>query len=288
MMFDRRLVIVTGKGGVGKSAVAAALALTAHREGSRVLAMSLVGTGGGLASHLGAAPLTFDPQEVRPGLSALVVERTRALVEYLETQANVPAFATFGPFARAFDAIASAAPAVREIVTIGKLLWEVKREAWDLVVADGPPTGQIGSFLRAARTISELVPTGRIRDQAAWMDAILLDAARTELVIVTIPEELPTAETEEALAWLDEEQVVGSRTVVANRVLPSLARPARLPEGPVGSAARLHLDLVADQAEWLAELPPDQRLPFLFGVFTPQEVAAQLADEVAGWDRGAS
>ena len=276
---------MSGKGGVGKSAVAAALALDAHRQGARVLAMALVGTGGGLATHLGAAPLAFQPQEVRPGLSALVVERSEALIEYLQTQANVPAIATFGPIARAFDALASAAPAVREIVTIGKLLYEVKQGPWDVVVADGPPTGQIGSFLRAARTITELVSSGRIADQAAWMSDILLDPERSLLTLVTIPEELPTSETLEALDWLASEKVMGSHAVIANRVLPPLEAPSPLPAGPVGEAAQLHLDLVADQAEWLDRLPPDHRLPYLFGVFTPQEVAAQLADEVMHWDR---
>lgn len=282
-MLHRRLTIVSGKGGVGKSAVAAAIALDAHRQGARVLSMALVGTGGGLATHLGAAPLSFEKQEVRPGLSAMVIERSEALIEYLQLQANLPAIATFGPIARAFDALASAAPAVREIVTIGKLLYEVRRGEWDVVVADGPPTGQIGSFLRAARTITELVASGKIAEQAAWMSEILLDAERMLLGLVTIPEELPTSETLETIAWLDREKVVGAHAVIANRVLPPLEVPDSLPEGPAGEAAQLHHDLVSDQSEWLDRLPADLQLPYLFGVFTPQEVAAKLADEFEDW-----
>lgn len=283
-MLDRSLLIVSGKGGVGKSAVSAALALAAERSGRRVLAVSMVEAGGGLASHLGVGRLDFAPAEVRPGLSALVIDRTSALIEYLQVQAGIRGLMTMGPVVKAFDALASTAPAVREIVTIGKVLWEVRRGEWDLVVADGPPTGQITSYLRAARTIMELVPVGRIRDQAVWMGEILADPEETALVLVTVPEELPTEETFETLGWLERERVVAPPIVAANRVLPHLdADPASLPSGRAGVAARLHLEVAAEQAHWLATLPPDHVLPFLFGVVTPAEVAAELADVVEEW-----
>lgn len=282
-MLDRSLLIVSGKGGVGKSAVAAAAAIAAEREGKRVLAVSMV-EGGGLAAHLGVGRLDFAPTEIRPGLSALAVDRTSALVEYLQVQAGIPGIMTMGPVVRAFDALASTAPAVREIVTIGKILWEVRGGTWDVVVADGAPTGQITSYLRAARTIMELVPVGRIRDQAVWMGEILADPALTTVVLTSVPEELPTEETFETLAWLERERVVGPPLVVANRVLPPLDVPgAALPSGRAGAAARLHLDVATEQAHWLATLPPDHVLPFLFGVVTPAEVAAELADVVAEW-----
>jgi anion-transporting ArsA/GET3 family ATPase len=278
-VIEKRLVIVSGKGGVGKSAVAAAIAIAAQRAGKRVLAISMVGTGGGLAGHLGESAIAFEPREIQPGLHALVVDRSKALIEYLKVQAGVPALATFGPIARAFDALASAAPAIREIVTMGKVLWEVRRDEWDLVVADGPPTGQIGSFIRAPKSITELVVAGRIQEQAAWMQDLLSDREASELVLVTVPEELPTSETTETIEWLEREQIVGRRTVVANRVLPELTVDA-IPNGRAGDAARLHLSLATDQAEWLTRLPSDIQLPFLFGVRTAAEVASLLADEM--------
>lgn len=279
-----KLIIVTGKGGVGKSAVAAATAIAAHRAGRRVLVLAMTGEGGGLAAHVAAAPLTFEAREERPGLSSLVVDRTKALVEYLQIQVGLPPIVAFGPALRAFDALASAAPAIREIVTMGKVLWEVRKGAWDLVVADAPPTGQIASYLRAARTVGELVPSGRIREQSAWMEQALLEPGTTRLCLVTTPEELPTSETEETLAWLEREDVVADVEVIANRVLPELSWSAeRLPEGRAGAAARLHLSLQAEQGRWLEALPPGRRLPFLFGLMTPAEVAARLADEVEAW-----
>lgn len=283
-MLDRRLVIVSGKGGVGKSAVAAALALAGHRQGQKVLAISMLSPGGGLAAHLGGPPLRFEPTEVRPGMSALVVDRAEALTEYLKIQLGIPQVGLLGPALRAFDALASAAPAIREIVTMGKVLWEVRRGVWDLVVADAPPTGQIASYLRAARTITELVPAGRIREQAAWMEELAKDPEATALCLVTLAEELPASETAQMVSWLDSESVIAEHQVVANRILPELEVDAdALPSGKAGEAARLHLSLRAEQQRWLEVVPAETQLPFLFGLFTPAEVAARLADEVETW-----
>ncbi|HSJ26854.1 MAG TPA: ArsA-related P-loop ATPase [Acidimicrobiia bacterium] len=276
-----RLIVVSGKGGVGKSAVAAATALAAHRDGARVLALSMVGTGSGLASHTGAGALPFEPVELFPGLHALAVDRSKALVEYLRVQIGLPPFAALPPVIRAFDALAAAAPAVREIVTVGKVLWEVKRGTWDVVVADGPPTGQIGSFLRAPTSISELVSGGRIAEQAAWM----IDTLRSDdtlLRIVTLPEELPMSETRESLQWLAANPVVSRVDVIANRVLPKLEL-VRIPGGRVGEAARLHLELQNEQDIWLGELPVDHQLPFLFGIASSEAIASHLADEIEQW-----
>ena len=193
-MLDRSLIVVTGKGGVGKSAVAAAIGLLGQRSGKRVLVTAMASPIG-LATHLGLGSLGYEPVEVRPGLHASVVDRTKALTEYLQVQMGVPSVARFGPVLRAFDALASTAPGIREVITIGKVLYEVRQRRWDLVVADAPPTGQIGSHLRAPRTVSELVPAGRIREQAGWMNNILGDRDRTALVMVTLPEELPVNET---------------------------------------------------------------------------------------------
>lgn len=277
-MLSKRLVIVSGKGGVGKSAVAAGIAMLAQRRGLRVLAVEM-GSEGGLSTHFGTGPLEFDPREVRPGLHALRIVRSEALLEYLFLQLRLPGMGRFGPLARAFDALATAAPAVREIITLGKVLWEVKEDKWDLVVADAPPTGQIGSYLRAPVSIAELVPTGRIGAQADWMRETLADPERTLLALVTIPEELPAMETAETLTWLEKTDVTPPPMVVANRVLPELSDQTT-PEGAVGEMAALHRALCSEQRRWLDHLPPDLSLPFLFGLFTPGEVAAKLSEHL--------
>ena len=275
-MIPERLILVSGKGGVGKSAMACALAICAQRHGQRVLVID-VAAGGGVATHLGVGPLGFTSIETRPGLWALAMDRSKALIEYLQVQVGVPGLATFGPVARAFDALAATAPGIREIVTLGKVLWEVRQQQYDLVVADCPPTGQIFGLLRAPSTIAELVPSGRIRQQAEWMAGLLLDPAATRLILVSLAEELPTIETEETLALLEQEKVIGATQLVTNRVLPRLATDA-VGRGAAAEAAALHRSLWEEQRQWMERLPPDRTLPFLFGLLTPGEVAARLAD----------
>lgn len=277
-ILDRRLVIVSGKGGVGKSAVAAGMALLAQRHGLRVLAVEMTSPGG-ISTHLSSGPLDFVPRELRPGLHAMRIVRSEALLEYLALQLKLPGMGRFGAVARAFDALATAAPAVREIITIGKVLWEVREERWDMVVADAPPTGQIGSYVRAPISIAELVPTGRIRAQSAWMSETLGDPDTTELLVVTLPEELPTTETIETISWLERQRVVPEPRIVANRVLPAIGDPSS-PTGIPGAMVQLHRSLWEEQQTWLKKLPADLGIPFLFGLFTPGEVAARMSDEL--------
>jgi anion-transporting ArsA/GET3 family ATPase len=259
--------------------VAAATALDARRRGERVLAIDMLDAGG-LGAHLGEPELTFQPRPVGEGLEASTIDRADALIEYLRVQMGVPAVATIGPAARAFDALASTAPAVREVVTIGKVLWEVKRGPWDVVVADAPPTGQIGSYLRAARTIRELVATGRILEQVQWMEEVLTDPERSTLVLVTLLEELPVVETAETLEWVEKEGLVGHTTIVANRVLERLDADVPSSDGPVAEAAALHAALWEEQQEWAEKVPIDATLPYLFGTHTPAEVAERLTDSL--------
>ncbi len=283
-VLDRRVVLVSGKGGTGKSALTAALAIRAARAGKRVLAAAMAG-GAGLAAHFGVDRLEFEPREVRRGVEAMAIERAAALDEYLHLQLRMPKLAPLGPVARSLDVLAEAVPGIRDVITIGKLLYDVDRGPWDLVVADAPATGQLMSYLRAPATISGLVPAGRVKEQAQWMAGLLADPKFAAVLLVTLPEELPVAETMETVTELEEEPLVELAGIVANRVLPPPPAgwddPA-LPAGPYREAARLHGGRVLDQQAWLGELPAGRRLPYLFGMLTAGEVAARLADE---WDR---
>jgi anion-transporting ArsA/GET3 family ATPase len=277
-VLDKRLLIVTGKGGVGKSALTAALALRAAFDGEHVLAIAMTDDTG-LASHLGVEHLAYRPTHIRSGLEAMAVERPAALNEYLRVQLGVPRVAQLGPVARAFDALASTAPGIREVITIGKVLYEARKGSWDLVVADGPPTGQIGSHLRAPATVARLVGAGRVLDQTGWMSRLLRDEATTGLMAVTTPEELPVTETLESLAAVREEDLVGIDAVVINRTLdPLKATFDTLAPGPAKDAALLHTSLYEEQERWIRELPDGPRIPYFFGLHTPPEVAARIAD----------
>jgi anion-transporting ArsA/GET3 family ATPase len=220
-LLDRRLVFVTGKGGVGKSTIAAALALLASRQGKRTLLVE-VDAKGNLADFFETKPTGWKPREVNPGLFVMTMDTEESLQEYLRLQLRLPAVARIGPLAKAFEFVATAAPGVKEILTIGKPIWEVRERHYDLVVVDAVATGHIVGQLSAPQAINELVQVGLIRSQTGWMLEILNDATATGLVIVATPEEMPVNETIELTARVKDETQVDVAAVVVNRVLPEL------------------------------------------------------------------
>lgn len=276
------LTFVTGKGGTGKSAITAATAIDLARSGRTVLSIDMGGSPG-LETHLRHPGLSYRPVETRPGLWAMTMDRATALDEYLKLQLRVPQGAPTRQIAGALSVLADTAPGVREIISIGKPIYETWRGVWDAVVVDAPPLGQFQSYLRAPATIRDLVPTGNVRRQADDLAATLADADVTDVVIVTTPAELPVRETLEALAILDRESLAPPPRVVVNRSLePSGLDASSVQRLPAGGAARaaaeMQVAMEADEAEWRSAVDHDVELPFLRGVLTPHEVAAQLAD----------
>ena len=282
-MPNTELIFVSGKGGTGKSAVSAALAIDRARRGHSVLAIDM-GTSLGLGAHLRTPDLAYSPTEVRPGLHAMSMDRATALDEYLKLQLRVPQGAPTGQLSSALSVLADTAPGVREIISIGKPVYESWNGRWDTVVVDAPSLGQFQSYLRAPATIADLVPTGNVKNQAARLQETLLDPNTTTIALVTTPAELPINETNEAVAAIAAEDLSPPPTVVVNRLLDECGiEPASLedvPDGPALQAATLQLELEAEQERWLSTLEFDATLPFLRGVLTPGEVAVQLADTI--------
>jgi anion-transporting ArsA/GET3 family ATPase len=218
---DRELLFVTGKGGVGKTSVAAALATFAARQGKRTLVCE-VDAKGALADAFECSPLAFKARAIESDLWAMAMNTEDSLKEYLALQLRLPMLARIGPLARTLEFVANAAPGVKEILTVGKLAYEVRERHYDLVVVDAAASGHIISQLASPRAINELVHVGLVHDQTAWMVDILDDPARTGVLIVTTPEEMPVTETIELAGRLDEETGVHLAGVVVNRVLPEL------------------------------------------------------------------
>jgi anion-transporting ArsA/GET3 family ATPase len=309
-LLDRRLVFVTGKGGVGKTTVAAGLALLASQRGKRTLACE-VDAKGDLADFFESGPVHYDAREVQPELFAMAMDTERSLDEYLRLVLRVPVMGRLGPVARMFDFVATAAPGVKEILTVGKLAYEVRERHYDIVVVDASASGHIVAQLAAPEAINSLVQVGLVRSQTDWVLRILADPARTGVVIVTTPEEMPVNETIDLAARLKTETSVQVAAIVVNRVLPELfgraeedvferLRAAPRPEvdaavggdvEPLLSAARLAVTLRRSRAAHLERLrdalgpaQPLLYIPYLFartsGLRSTRVVAEALAAEL--------
>jgi anion-transporting ArsA/GET3 family ATPase len=235
-----------------------------------------------------------------------------SLREYLKLHMRIPVVGRIGPLAKAFDFVATAAPGVREILTVGKLCYEVRERHYDLVVVDAPASGHIVGQLAAPQAINDLVKVGLIRSQTDWMLDILSDPRQTGLVAVCTPEEMPVSETLELVQRVREETTVRMSAVVVNRVLPELFgqreeeifEELRTPEteevlsqraggrvAPVLEAARLAVTMRRTRSAHLqrlqAGLPdgmPVLLLPYLFvrsfGARTTRQVAHALGEEL--------
>ncbi len=310
-LLDLRLLFVSGKGGVGKTTVTAAVAHLAAERGKRVLVCE-VDAKGDVATLFEAGPTTFVEREVAPNVFAMSMDTEASLREYLKLYLKIPVVGRIGPLAKAFDFVAMAAPGVREILTIGKLCYEVRERHYDLVVVDAAATGHIVAQLAAPQTINDLVKVGLIRTQSDWMLDILSDPAQTGLAVVTTPEEMPVVETLELADRVRAETTVRLSAVIVNRVLPELFgrdeelvfEQVRRPEQvaklsgdvgadvePVMAGAELAVTMRRTRAEHLQRLRegldrdvPVLYLPYLFtralGLRATSQVAASLGQEL--------
>ncbi len=220
-LLDRHLLFVTGKGGVGKTTVSAALAQLAAQHGRRTLVCEMDAKGS-LAAAFDCPPFPYQARQVDTDLFAMAMNTEDSLREYLKLFVRIPFVGRIGPLAHTFDFVADAAPGVKEILAVGKLCYEVRERNYDLVVVDAQASGHIVGQIGAPRVISELVQVGLVRDQTKWMLDILEDPVRTGLITVTTPEEMPVNETIELLAQVKERTRVDIAAVVVNRVLPAL------------------------------------------------------------------
>jgi anion-transporting ArsA/GET3 family ATPase len=313
-LLARRLLFFTGKGGVGKSTVTAATALLAAEQGQRVLVVE-ADDKGAIPGNFEQPSVGFEPREVYPGVCAMAMRTEDSLKEYLKLNLRVPVLGRLGPLARVLDFVATAAPGVKEILTVGKVCWEVResiegRADWDLVVVDAAATGHIIGQLDAPRAIQELVSVGMVREQTDWMVELLSDSSVTSLNVVATPEEMPVNETIELVQRARVELTVPLGAVVVNRVLPELfthtdeatfealraddasgVLTSRVGSGATAvlDAARLAVSLRRTRAVHLAELReavelPMLYLPYLFvrdqGLRVTKMVADALAQEL--------
>lgn len=149
----------------------------------------------------------------------LELDTTTALDEYLKIYLKFPIPASrLGPIARIFEYVATAAPGVTEILTVGKVGFEVRDGDWDRVIIDAPATGHVVELIAAPDNLGSLIKLGPLSDQTGWLSEILGDHERTGLWIVTTPEELPVSESLELVDRIASETRVGLAGAVINRM----------------------------------------------------------------------
>ncbi len=312
-LLTRRLVVISGKGGVGKTTVAAALALAGARAGLRVI-LAEVGPEESVPRLFEPRPrpVGYTGRELVPGLHAMRIDPYEALAEYLALQLGVRSLVDLVLGSRPFRQLMDASPGWRQLITLGKV-WHLEQmrdeggePRCDLLVVDAPATGHGVSFLDAPRVVVSAVRAGPLRRHAAQVEALIQDAGRTLLLPVALPEELPARETSELVARVRSEVGIAVDRVVVNGLVSLPAEPkldelasrlsqldkTPLPGAPPGAVLAACVRYLAERARlgahYAGEIARNTGLPVLCLPFLPAGIrdsgdlaglAARLLDD---------
>lgn len=310
-LLNRRLLLVTGKGGVGKSTLAASLALAGSRIGRRTCLVEVEGRQA-FSSIFSTAQWDFTEREFRPGLFGLSIDPEASLTEYLSMFYGAQRITRLVAKTPAVEFATQAAPGIKDVLLIGKVK-EIERRrepdgrfTYDLIVVDAPPTGRIVNFLAAPDATTELVNVGPVRQQAQTVIDMLTDSRRTAVLLATLLEEMPVTETAESIAALRDLGVPLGPVLINRALQPAMDQAAlkRLPgmdaaavtkalEGmadvtPAAAQALLdagarhasRLDLAAAMRQRVADEIdlPAVELPFVANALKPVEIVEEIAD----------
>jgi len=306
LLRDRAVLYVTGKGGVGKTTVAAALGLAAARTGRRTIVCEVAEQDRMSRAFARQGVRAEQEVELAHDLWAITIDPQKALEEWLGKQLGGGAAGRILGHSHAFQYFVAAAPGAKELITIAKVWelaqtqrWDKHNRAYDLVVVDAPASGHGIGMLTTPRTFGEIARVGPIRRQAARVSEMLADPARTGYVAVALPEEMPVNETIELERRLREAVGLGLDAIVMNAMWPERFSPAdvtklraatrdgRSPDqlGAVRAALAAHERVKAQRGQVrrleAATDAPITPLPFVFESDLELAHYEQLAAELA-------
>jgi anion-transporting ArsA/GET3 family ATPase len=226
-ILDKRLVFVTGKGGVGKTTVAAALGLVAARAGKRTIVCE-VAQQERMSRVFRREGVGFSETRLATDLYAISIDPQQSMEEYLRQQIKPSALYGVLFDNRLFQYFSAATPGLRELATMGKV-WELAQferrnpdaAPYDLVIVDAPSTGHGLGFLRTPRTFRDAARVGPISRQAGKIDSFITDQGSTGVVAVALPEEMPVNETVDFERELHDEMGMELDAVVVNALYPA-------------------------------------------------------------------
>lgn len=225
-LFDLDFLFVTGKGGVGKTTVSAALALAAAKKGQRVL-VAMCNAKERLSHLLEVDPIGTRNQPIGPNLEAVNMTPAIALEEYGMMVLKVRSVYKAVFENRFVSAVLRGTPGIEAWSMLGKAYYHTNervdgRRRYDLVIVDGPATGHALDMLRVPQVITDVAPPGLLRNEAEGALGLIRDPKRSAAVLVTLPEDMPANETLELHAALTKEIRIPVGRLVVNAVLPKL------------------------------------------------------------------
>jgi anion-transporting ArsA/GET3 family ATPase len=225
---EPKIHILAGKGGVGKTTVAAALALLAARRGKKVL-VAEVDSKGSLPRLFGQWLPSSEPTEVTPGVWTLNILPEQALTEYLDVQYNMGRIARVLRSTHFIDYISLTAPGLKDVLALGKIWWLEQNhpgsklpQDFDSIIVDAQGTGHMLTFLSAPSGLADAVQVGPIKRQAELLTSMLRDPSRCCAHLVTLAEEMSVEETLATANSLRHDLHISQGALFANGLYPRL------------------------------------------------------------------